>query len=414
MTYINHDIKFKETKQKFSTFFQKGNYLMRYNQIDEAIEAYQKATKEHPTFYCIYQNLGEALTRKNYINEAIKNYKLAIKYNSKALNAYIYLIELLVQAEKIEEAREIYLSGVQLKPSLFQKIFSKQDNNDFFQHLHGRIFLQQIQARKQDRDPWKIPHMVAQNIKRKGDINQSIEAYQHAININPDFFQSYLELGNLFILQKNWKAAESCYKKAIDLNSKCSWCYYNLGKVLEKKNQLKEAEVAYHTAIDICPNKYYEFYYTLGKLLNYLKQWDKSYSLLQIAIRLSYTHKYSYWELGRAAFHLKKWNNAIEAFNQYIELQGEENVNFWKMMGKALQERKRDSNDIQQALNNYIKVLKNEPDNYENYLEVLNMKIEDPYLYLRLRNILNGASIKKENVHVLLGSMLQVAAQNEN
>lgn len=376
---------------------------MRQGDLDRAIASYQNASRDNPDFYCIYQNLGEALARQGKIDEAIQAYQAAIAANCHAVKAYYDLIVLWKRKGGIEEASEIYLSAIQCNPSfssdrVFHLIFNPY-NQPFYSYVLVRKELKKLQNQNPILDPWESPYMAANHIKERESTDAAIEAYQYAIALHPNDHRLWVELGDLWYVDRKWQEAEFCYQRGVELQPKCSWYYYKLGQVLVGKNKFLEAEAVYQASIDIEPQKYYEVYYEFGKLCNHLKKWDRAYSMLQVSTTLHPKHLNSYWEWGRAAFYLEKWDEVIDVFNRYVNLGGEES-HTWEMVGRALRERMQDNRDGEKAVEVYMKAINKNPQNLQLYFDILAMNIDDMNVYLQLRDVLRQTEVKNSKATV--------------
>lgn len=373
---------------------------MRQGDLDKAIASYRNASRDNPDFYCIYQNLGEALARQGKIDEAIQAYQAAIETNCHAIKAYYDLTILWERKGDTEEASEVYLSALQCNPSLandriFHFIFHPK-HQPFYSCVLLKTELKQIQNNNQVFDPWESPYLAANRIQKRESIDAAIEAYQYAIALNPNDDKLHVALGDLWYARGKWQEAESRYQRGIELQPKCSLCHYKLGKVLVEQNKFSEAEAAYQASIEIEPQKYYEVYYEFGKLCNHLNKWEEAYALLQMSATLYPEHIDSYWEWGRAAFYLEKWDEVTDLLNRYVELGGEES-HTWEMVGRALREKMQDNRDGEEAVEMYMKAIKQDPQKLQLYFDVLAMKSDDANVYLQLKNLLRGTEVGEGN-----------------
>ena len=82
---------------------------------------------------------------------------------------------------------------------------------------------------------------LAAAIERQGNLDGAIEIYRKAIEIDPNSYQAYNSLGNIFYKQYELENVMKAYQKAISMNSNNQIAYYNLGLCYERKKQWMSA-----------------------------------------------------------------------------------------------------------------------------------------------------------------------------
>ena len=75
-----------------------------------------------------------------------------------------------------------------------------------------------------------------------GRFNESIDSYQQAIKINPEYAETYNNLGNVYATIEKVDEAISSYKKAIKINTNFAEAYSNLGHLLKEIGRVDEAQ----------------------------------------------------------------------------------------------------------------------------------------------------------------------------
>jgi tetratricopeptide (TPR) repeat protein len=86
-----------------------------------------------------------------------------------------------------------------------------------------------------------------------GDLTQAMTSFDRAIALDPQYFQAYIERGNVKDGIGDLSGALADYTTAISLNPKSASAHYNRGTVMSKSGQHQSAIADYNTAIDLDP-----------------------------------------------------------------------------------------------------------------------------------------------------------------
>ncbi len=97
-----------------------------------------------------------------------------------------------------------------------------------------------------------------------GQYEQVVASYEKALEIQPDLYETWNNLGNtLFSLNRNEEAkllrsrfANASYDKALAIEPNLAQTWYNRGRALEHLGQLEEAITSYDKATEIKPDFY--------------------------------------------------------------------------------------------------------------------------------------------------------------
>lgn len=155
----------------------------------------------------------------------------------------------------------------------------------------------------------------------QGKVEEALALVQQAIKIQPDFAEAYKTLGNLLQEQGKIEAAMRAYSKAIEIKPDLAEAHVNLGNMFYKQGRLDEAIVAYKKAIAFKPDLA-GGYWNLGNISNQLGRIEEASAYWQRALSLKP-------DLGGAEFHLKLGNvmmqlgrldEAIKSFQQALSL----------------------------------------------------------------------------------------------
>jgi superkiller protein 3 len=93
--------------------------------------------------------------------------------------------------------------------------------------------------------------------------NVAIRFFKKAIEIDPNYLESYINIGLLYNKEGDTKKAISYYEKAIAVDPDFTKAHYNLGVIYAKKGKLDKAISEFKRCISIDPD-YAEVYSQLG------------------------------------------------------------------------------------------------------------------------------------------------------
>ncbi|MGB3404534.1 MAG: tetratricopeptide repeat protein [Microcoleaceae cyanobacterium] len=135
--------------------------------------------------------------------------------------------------------------------------------------------------------------------KQSEQYQDAVEAYEKAIELNPNFSWYYHNLAEVFFELEEWEKSSNYFQKACEINQNSEWSFYQLGEVLVQQGELEEAIAAFQTAIELNPG-YAEFYSSLGEVLWQAERLEEAENTLQKAVEIEpYSIKaYQYlWEV---------------------------------------------------------------------------------------------------------------------
>lgn len=105
-----------ESKSKAEEFKNKGNDLMKNNQIEEALHAYSEAINHDPTNPILYCNRAAAYSKRNQHDLAAKDCEIALAFDPNYAKAYGRYGLALHGLSLLKEAKEALEKAVSLDP----------------------------------------------------------------------------------------------------------------------------------------------------------------------------------------------------------------------------------------------------------------------------------------------------------
>ena len=142
-----------------------------------------------------------------------------------------------------------------------------------------------------------------------GQINNAIERYTHAINLNPNNAASYNNRGGAYRDQGNIDRAIVDFTKAIDLNPKDARTYSNRGGAYSIKGDIDRAIADFTIAINLNSNVAITYYYR-GSAYQLKKNFALAIKDLDMAINLKPDFAKVYCDRGMVWLQLRDWKKA--------------------------------------------------------------------------------------------------------
>lgn len=96
-------------------------------------------------------------------------------------------------------------------------------------------------------------------------VDQAVEAYQKALEIDPQCLGALVNLGTIHYQGREFKKAESYYRKALEIEPEYALAHFNLGNLFDERGDYAEAYHHYAVALRISPS-YSDAHYNLALL----------------------------------------------------------------------------------------------------------------------------------------------------
>ncbi|MDD3014457.1 MAG: tetratricopeptide repeat protein [Candidatus Gastranaerophilales bacterium] len=188
--------------------------------------------------------------------------------------------EILKQNPNNTEARvqlgSIYSAQFKLDAAIreFSKILEKNSNNAAAHNGIGLAYYRKTTSSNMD---------IRENIDKYYEA--AIQEFEAAIQVNPDYYKAYNNIGKLLQEMGKIDEAERYYRKALEIEPKYSEAIENLGTTYFAKNQVDAAAEKYKEAIEL-NSKNSSAYYHLGEALLAKGQFGKAINYLQTSLYL--------------------------------------------------------------------------------------------------------------------------------
>jgi len=262
---------------------QRGVKAHKAGQIQEADRLYKTILNAQPKHPDANHNLGVLAVDIGKVQEALKFFKTALEANPAAAQFWLSYIDALIKLDKFADAKAV-----------LDQAKSKGAKGDSFDMLEQRLNEAKVQGPPQDQlqiliDLYSqgqlrqaLKHakalveqfpmsVVLYNIQgavlqELGQLDLSIDAYNKALAIEPNYADAYYNMGMALQRQGKLEKAIKAYNKTLAIKPDYADAYNNVGVILQDQGKREEAVEAYIRALSINPD-YAEAYNNIGNSL---------------------------------------------------------------------------------------------------------------------------------------------------
>jgi len=248
---------------------------------DRLIEAEQKLThviRLVPNFAPAHENLAEALLLQGKVEQAIRSLKTAIKHNPNLQTANTKLAELLALVGRGIEADEIFQNSL-------------------------------------DKNPERGELVQAMELNQNGDPAGAERIYEGILRRDPNNVDALRLMGVLYAKAEKYNDAEAYFRRAVEIAPDYWTAWINLGSALNEQQKFDKAEAAYKRALEIKPGSVHTLEQLGANALNEGRLED-SISWLRRALALDENHFPSLLCLGHALKTVGQQDEAIDSYRK--------------------------------------------------------------------------------------------------
>ncbi len=278
----------------YDSYLQGVGSIRRYEKkenIDRAIESFEKAIGEDSLYALAYAGLGEAYWRKHketmdpqWIPHALRSCERAVELNTLIAPAHVTMGLIRGGTGDAQGAIAEFERALSLEPT----------NAAAFRGLASTY----------------------------ADLEKPAQAdstYRMAIAMKPDYWGGYNELGLFYFKKGNYAGAVTQFQKVIELTPDNAFGYLNLGAAYWGLEKTSDAQKMFERSIEVEPN--YRAYSNLSTLLYMEQRYAEAAAVCEKALKLNDTSYLTWAALANAAYWAPgQREKALEAYRRAVEL----------------------------------------------------------------------------------------------
>ncbi|MBP7399864.1 MAG: tetratricopeptide repeat protein [Chitinophagales bacterium] len=157
--------------------------------------------------------------------------------------------------------------------------------------------------------------------KETGDTAKAISSFQTCTEVDPDYYDAYMQLGMLYSAKKD-PIAIKYYNNAISVNDTSKEAEYGIAKYFQDAGDLENA-ISYYRNIIVDDPQDADALYNLATIYFGIDSIEKAYRYFDLTIKQSPARAIAYYGKGLCAEQLKKMDEAISNYKQAVNLDPE-------------------------------------------------------------------------------------------
>ena len=289
-------------------YLNRGLAYKHKDEVDRAIEDYNKAIQLNPNFAEAYNNRGNAYKHKNDYERAIGDYDKVIELKPDYVDAYYNRGLTYNETKAFAKAIVDYDKVIKLVPNDAEAYNSRGiaygNKGNFDCAIED--FTKAVEFKSDFADAYRN---CAIAYEKKGDFEQAIENFTKAIGLKPDYAEGYKNRAVAYHGKGDFDLAIKDYDKAIELLSNYPEAYYSRGVAYHGKGDFDLAIKDYNEAIKLNPD-YVNAYNNRGIIYVEKGDFDLAIKDYSKAIKLEPDSNLFYYNRGYAWLCLREWKKA--------------------------------------------------------------------------------------------------------
>ena len=208
-----------------------GAVLLRQNRLEEAVDQFREVVRQAPQDAEARLSLGATLARLGELQAAAESIQVAIQLDPQLAEARRNLGMVYEQQSRWKEAAEQYVQLVALEPG----------------HVSHRVQLAGVQERMgvldlddpgtrllvgADPDDPRVHYELARYFQQQGSTVDAVALYERSIELDSNFTEAYIQLGDIYMQQGPESLAIRCYRQALQLEPQRPTAANNLAWLL--------------------------------------------------------------------------------------------------------------------------------------------------------------------------------------
>ena len=293
-------------------------------QLDSLLRAINQRIIDNPNDYTAYLERARYWGDRSMYPNAHADILRAIGIDSTKADIYLLRGELYFKQEKVKEAYDDYSTCLRYD-SLNVKGLLKKTGIDIVLGNYDIAKTQLNTALKVNEFEPEAYYLKGRLFRTLGDTNLAASSYKTAIEVDPNYYDAYIEVALLYAARKS-DLAKEYYSSAIGIRPRSIEAWYNKAMYLQetgdsKKERYKEAFTCYDEILKIDPTFVAAHFNKGFVFLEYLQQYDSAAHYFTNAVTIFPDYYQAYYNRGLCNESMNKTGEAESDYRKALAIQ---------------------------------------------------------------------------------------------
>jgi tetratricopeptide (TPR) repeat protein len=257
----------------------------------------------------LYFNRAQIFASRNVLTQALEDMDRAISLDSSRTDFFMFQADLSFRTLQIQNSVRQFEKVLKLDPL---NIEANLKLAEIYLYTKGyqKCLHYADEALKLDKNKGKAYFLKGFAFKEIGDTAHALSSFQTVVEVEPQNYDAYIQLGNIQAARKN-KIALQYYNTALRLSPKSTEALYNRGLAYQNMGELAKAKEDYKLILSIDRN-FADAHYNLGYIaLVFEKDYPAAITYFTDAIRVNSSYAEAFYNRG-VAYELSGNNEAAQ------------------------------------------------------------------------------------------------------
>ena len=373
-----------------------GGIKQAAGDYSKAIEYYKKAFKKDPKSTKALCLWGNCLSLQHNIEGAIQKYEKALEIDKTDGEAYLCLGIMFLKKKQYKEAKEKFDEAIKYKANDGRPLFLSASVEIELGRLDDALDKLMFIVENTENN-FGAYHNIAYIYFKKKQYEECIKYAQKAIDMMPGKIETYLLLGDTYMLIKKEKEALNVYQNAESHGLKSLFLYLSWGTAFQKMKQYDNAIEKFKQGLEVSSAEVNEeLYARLAKCYYEVKNYDESKFYAKKSLEISDKNYMANEVLVDILFNERNFDEACPYLEACLINAEAKSVTYLKFARYY-----KEKNNYTEACRSFEKSLEYDRENIDTYLEYISYLNSNKYYETALKKLITLEKLAGDRFEVL-------------